>query len=394
MNKKKRVLIVPFLACFFLIIISCKQKNSSINQIKGHPLTKINLTHKVINTPLDSIIEIKKVIPLETNQNSFLTQIDKVCQFKSNLYVLDKNRNRLYIFDLKGNFKGMVGNRGNGPGEYIDISDFTINKNHNEVLILSAEKKSIHHYDLTGLHVKTQSLPFQSLSFELDQNGNYALYQCYFDKDNVNLRVMDKNFENLLFSGFDYPNGIQPMNLTNLTGNITKNNEGFLYSDATSCYIYQITPEGKSFPKYYIDFQTDFYEEENKYDFFNFFQKIQKGELNYLTNLYEENEKGLAFTYNAKTGNQNERVVKRFNAYYSKKDGKLHTSEKVESSRIPNISGPLGLTENGNFISIIDDNNFPGNNSNVTNIHPEINNAIKNKKEGDNPIIITYDFAK
>ena len=94
------------------------------------PMTEVLVSS---NTPvstdergLSSILTVKRVIPLETNDNSLIGgDVRKILKYKGYIYV-SFNRTTLLQFDVQGKFIRQIGNIGNGPGEFTLLGDFDV----------------------------------------------------------------------------------------------------------------------------------------------------------------------------------------------------------------------------------------------------------------------------
>ncbi|MBE6286765.1 MAG: 6-bladed beta-propeller [Mediterranea massiliensis] len=104
-------------------------------------------------THLSSVIEIKQIIPLETNENSIIGNIDKIIKSKNRIYTLF-NRNTLLVHADDGKFIGKIGSVGQGIGEYQLIGDFDVTEN----AIYLRDFQKIHQYNLDREYVR--SIPF------------------------------------------------------------------------------------------------------------------------------------------------------------------------------------------------------------------------------------------
>src|SRR5690606_26101942 len=67
-------------------------------------------------------------IPLETSANSMIGNISRLCYFRDQFFILDKKGNSILIFDKKGKFLDKIEAIGKGPGEYISLMDFAIDR--------------------------------------------------------------------------------------------------------------------------------------------------------------------------------------------------------------------------------------------------------------------------
>lgn len=74
----------------------------------------------------DILDESFSIIPLETTENSVIAAIDKIEIVNDSIYILDLLSKAVYIFDMKGNYIDKLFKLGNGPGEYVGITDMTV----------------------------------------------------------------------------------------------------------------------------------------------------------------------------------------------------------------------------------------------------------------------------
>lgn len=74
----------------------------------------------------DSIFELNRYIVLETTDESLIRRLGKIVFYKSNLYVLDSDEKKILIFDDKGKYLKQYSHLGQGPGEYLSLTDFTL----------------------------------------------------------------------------------------------------------------------------------------------------------------------------------------------------------------------------------------------------------------------------
>ena len=77
------------------------------------------------------------LIPLETNDTCLLIGIDKLMLSGDDIYVFDSKRPALYVFDESGEFSRQISRKGDGPGEYQLIYDFTLDRLQKYVILLS-----------------------------------------------------------------------------------------------------------------------------------------------------------------------------------------------------------------------------------------------------------------
>lgn len=112
---------------FYLLLIitslSCTQKETS-NDAKILKIDWGNVNNAFDYSPMveDSVI----MIPLETTEECLIGEVTKLI-FQDNLfYIADNISKSIFVFDMSGKLKTKVHSVGNGPGEYTNISYFTV----------------------------------------------------------------------------------------------------------------------------------------------------------------------------------------------------------------------------------------------------------------------------
>ncbi|NDV47963.1 6-bladed beta-propeller [Paludibacter sp. 221] len=145
---KKQILTIYFLLSIFLFF-GCQKK-------EGGVYIDINQRDKI---SLLDIFRKVELIPLETNSESLIKLINKIIDHKNHFYVLDIHLANVFIFDNEGNFIKKISNKGMGPNEYINISDFEIDTKNEKILLLSSVDRTIHCYSLDGNFEKKYKLP-------------------------------------------------------------------------------------------------------------------------------------------------------------------------------------------------------------------------------------------
>lgn len=122
---------------------------------------------------LSEFLEITELIPLETNQKCLINRINKVVTYESKIFVFDENSQRILLFNHDGTFIRQIGMPGKGPGEYLEISDFDIDRVRNLVYVLDFQK--IHTFSLNGEFQKTTKTQFMAQKL-LVLNSNEIIF--------------------------------------------------------------------------------------------------------------------------------------------------------------------------------------------------------------------------
>ena len=193
-NSKLSIILIIFL-------IYCCANSSRTMESKASGQYVINLDN-VKNNPddvflLSSLYKGVKTILLETNESCLIGRMNKIRVFDQYLLILDRHiAKSLYIFDKEGRFLKKIGNVGGGPGEYVEPSDFTIDKDNKIIYVLDGRSNRINKYDLvTGKFINAIKLDANMRSYNIEYIGGKLFADAYFSKhseDNYLLRIIQE----------------------------------------------------------------------------------------------------------------------------------------------------------------------------------------------------------
>jgi hypothetical protein len=117
-----------------------------------------------------------KAIILETGDNFLIGRVTELQVFDGKIYILDEHvAKALFVFDLNGKFIRKIGNIGKGPGEYIRITDFTIDTENRFIYLLDRGNR-VHKYELNGRYVNTVSIQISNVNTHYIQYYDKKLY--------------------------------------------------------------------------------------------------------------------------------------------------------------------------------------------------------------------------
>lgn len=169
---------------------SCKKNHDNISSISVNP-------SQTEYSP-DSFFVKSYSIALETTKENLIAKIDKIEMTDTKLYILDKRKNTINIFDKKGFYFSKINKMGQGPNEYIYISDFAVKDS--LIYILSRANKKIFVYNNLGIFTRSYKLDDYYDYFYL--NGNDIILYSNYSNDKL---------YNIIISHFD-DNKISPSN--------------------------------------------------------------------------------------------------------------------------------------------------------------------------------------
>ena len=238
--------------CFFS---ACKeeQENSTVEVIKITLLEKSN-----IYIPADSIFESAEYIALETTEDNLLSGLESLSvQLQHDtLYIWDRDQQELSQYDEQGRYLQKLSRRGNGPGEYISVSDFVVLDT--MVCLLAGANKKIMFYRKSDFsHVGDLKIPINVSRMKFYEGFLY-LYSGLLSSEYYNMYVMDMHRGKILSRYKPYQQEWKGAVYSRTIFN--KSTAYNYYTEPYNYHIYEAMPDGDS-----VVFRLDF-GKENMYD--------------------------------------------------------------------------------------------------------------------------------
>lgn len=159
-----------------------------------------------------------EVIPLETTEESLIKGVNKLIFHDDIHYILDYRNSEILLFDTNGKYINKISDRGDGPKQYLNISDFEIDDANSQISVLAPVNNSMYEYDLEGDFAAKYKLPnimgayrsFISLNkdtivyFTFDYDNRIKLYS---KSENRIVKELFPEKENILnnFSNYIFP---------------------------------------------------------------------------------------------------------------------------------------------------------------------------------------------
>ena len=186
---------------FSVVLFSCSSKNNQ----QELPLEYYTIdldAEKEEPIPLSSLFGRVRTVILESGDDYMIGQVNIIQVFDGYIYILDSRRAKsLFVFDMEGRFIRKIGNIGNGPGEYIEANDFTLDTENGFIFICDARNR-IHKYQFDGTYLHTITIDSPTSKAVLIQFYNGILFssQIWWNKseDNYMLLEIDPNNGNIL----------------------------------------------------------------------------------------------------------------------------------------------------------------------------------------------------
>ena len=165
------------LAVIFLLVISvfgCKERQVQVGGIPVEHIDFFSLTQKDINDIPDEYFSDINYVNIQPDSNLLFSKINKVEIQDSSIYIMNCSQKLLGIFDMFGHGIGKVGDIGRAPAEFLNLTDFSIDKNGN-IYLIDGRLDKMNVYDKKRNFVKSVQLPFEMDVFTCLENGNFLI---------------------------------------------------------------------------------------------------------------------------------------------------------------------------------------------------------------------------
>jgi hypothetical protein len=177
----KKIKIDNYTFLLLILLFSCNNKKHTQETVAVNENTQIIDVSKAQHADKIFISELcsrVKTIILENNENALLGKINGMQVYKDWIFILDRQQNAgVYLFSKEGKFIRKYGRRGIGPGEYLQISDFTIDTDNDAIYLMDCDANQILKYKiLSGEYESSVKLESNNIqSFHIQYN-NKELY--------------------------------------------------------------------------------------------------------------------------------------------------------------------------------------------------------------------------
>ena len=156
-----------------LFLCSCQQNKPDEEGI----ILSVNLDQRD-NVSLLDLFEKIELIPLETKEASLIHFIRKVVSMDNIYYIFDSAQDILLCFDENGKFIRQISKKGNGPGEYAEMSDFSVGQHFIKIL---QPWGIVYTYDKEGHWQETLSIKGEAKNYQyfIDVDNNKTLFWSF-----------------------------------------------------------------------------------------------------------------------------------------------------------------------------------------------------------------------
>ena len=398
-----------FLIIFIFVIVITSNINSPNDAERNEDVKRLKALNDESN-PSEDVPLYDKVefVSLETNDKCLINSVKKVLIRDSLIYILDSSP-KLFVFERKGHFKHQIGNKGQGPAEYITINSFFIDESEQCVVIIDDMRKAFLYYDFNGNYKQKKDVPWELITMidkaSMIGGDQILLNYCILPEDlyfNLlgnfayklikakNMQVLDSlSYNPIKATGAIYPFSTHTM---------TETEKGFNFIMPVCDTIFNCQNE-KFSPKYIVEHKMKMAPKEqfflggdNKDTYASLSIKFGKKNLFAGFNGLFETDNHILLSYYSCYNNFS---FSYFLANKTKREGRYFLLDHInETSKSLPILNNIISCDKSSFVSIL--------NMNMLNYYKEVlkNNrnegvkqfkeAIKNIDEEDNPILIFY----
>lgn len=192
---KKSYLLIISSSILIFLLLGCRQNTQNyLHDIPIHTINYLNIKKDKISHLPDSILGEKKYILLNGERNELqFGQISKIQIMNNRIYILDRHFKKLITYNSDGHVIGKIGEFGQGPNEYLMISDFDID-NKGNIYFIDGRLDKLNIYDPNLQFIKSYKLPFEADIIKVLDNGNYMFGLSSWNKgegENYKIIVTD-----------------------------------------------------------------------------------------------------------------------------------------------------------------------------------------------------------
>jgi hypothetical protein len=269
---KKKIYAIVFMS---IHLLSCsKHKMTDLETIH----IDLNNLNEIINT--SDYFNNRKIISLETTNESVLYKIDKLFVSSNKLFLLDKRLKSVLVFNENGNFLFKIHKPGKGPGEFQDITDFYINEKNKFIIISSSRPARLIYFDFSGKYLYDIRLLNYFSEFTMVKDHFISYNPPSIDNKNCVIEYSGKN-PNKKKCYLPKKNS-KKINFIGSYPHIVKNKKAY-FTQLFDYNVYQLN-ENQVMPVFYIDYgkenivTREVYEDfsDNAIKFMGFLFKEQK----------------------------------------------------------------------------------------------------------------------
>lgn len=247
----KKIVYLILSVLFITHLLSCSKKKEQL-----YPVQTINISTsdevKKEDLLTTNFFKNSRLVKLETNDKSLISSISRIIIYDDKYYVLDKETNSVLVFDGSGKYISKIRHIGKGPGQYMQLGDFTIDTTKKQIVLLCNIPKSLLYYDLDLDYIKEEKI--SKLSKEISVGENSLFFENYLT--NYNKYFLDIKAEENYNEFLSAEGWISDKIFYSPHPDIIRSKNNY-FCKVYDNIVYQVT-DNDVIPKYRIDFGGKF----------------------------------------------------------------------------------------------------------------------------------------
>jgi hypothetical protein len=262
-------------AVLCLLAVSCGPKATIIQSDDTEPLTTqgakvISIVPGQDSVRFSELIKSVDIIPLQTSDESLINEIRTIKYDDGMFFVFDYMGKSILKFDMNGQFKGRIGNRGRGRGEYLFPNLMGIDRK-NRTILVGDNTKYMLKYTYDGEFISSADFPISASDFEVTDDS-YIFYTGksvnfkpgYEDYWGAELMIIDRNNTDSIRRYIPVDKELYPVNEghTTITDNapLTPLSDSYTLHYNFTDYIFSVDcKSGAVKVKYVVDYGKNAY---------------------------------------------------------------------------------------------------------------------------------------
>lgn len=178
-----------FLFILQIVVVSCATKQHETQSNPDLWIIDLDDIKTKETVKASDFFKNPKSIILETNEKSLIGNIKQIYIDDHYIIVFDNSKNlNVLVFHLDGTFSHKIGELGRGAGEYISISDFTVDEKRDEIYLLDSEDAKVKKYNLsTGKFINSIPIHSKRMSRHIQYQDNCLYVDANLKSDEQSL---------------------------------------------------------------------------------------------------------------------------------------------------------------------------------------------------------------
>ena len=158
------------IAFLIVLLLACKRNTKES--------TSYDFNLELINVPLTEMNQeyefVKSAKYVFLDDQFLIGQIARILFFENQIFIHDSQSDCIIVFSILGEYRYHIDQKGKGPSEYLEITDFTIDRKNNNILIFDGKQHKL----LTFSIVKNKFVDEHKVKFFPVAIASY--YDCLF----------------------------------------------------------------------------------------------------------------------------------------------------------------------------------------------------------------------